>query len=1025
MKRSSGLHGVVVGAILVYQQNKHQATIPLDTLAWFAWLETATSFTFKDQVGSFTAHKTRASNGRGGWYWYAYRRWRGRLFNLYLGTSEKLTSQRLCKAVCDLNARTRNGLIEQPSFSQAGVFVADSTPLLNTKLHIPKLPLQHISRPRPLALLGQGMLRATTLISTPAGYGKTTLLAEWASTTTRPVVWISLEASENKPSLFLTYLIEALQLKHPDIEKALSYRSLEQAKLHDIMVNLLNCLATIPQETTIILDNYHVISNLAIHNTVKFLLDHLPAHVHVVIATRGSLPFSLTRQYVSGQVTELHADVLRFTTEEMYMLLTSALPSLTPDEIASLEQLTEGWAAGLQLAIQTALQEHHAPTHSIAAFAAHNRYLQSYMIKEVLAYQPKDVQTFLMYTVFLERLNSSLCGFVTGQTNAQELLEQLAREQLFLFPLDEQKGWYRYHHLFAETMRHYLEYTQPALFPLLHNRVSQWFEEQGMLEDAIDHSLLAQDVERAVRLIGHVAYSLLAKEEILTLQRWFAALPAQVVRADPQLCVIAAWLIFLTTQTPSFLAWLDAAEEALHSCEEAVSPVIAATLQGEIVALRAANKLYLSDINTAITTCKQVLASLPPDNLYARSLLLLMLGLAYQRGVNMSAAAQALSEAISSSQAIGHGLLLPYVMTAQAELYELQGHPFEAKNVYQQVLKLTNGRTGHPTGIAYASLGYLFWEWHNLDTARHYLLQAWDIGIQADNNNIVSETALWLVQLELDQGRTSEANYWLQQWERFIQKAGTYEVLSIVAALRAQISLEQGHLDDALLWMQNHMPSSEDDIVPRHEITYFVQVRTLIEAGRTNTDTSYMQQAMTLLERLRQTAEGVGRTKTLIGTLIYQALVYYFLEDLEGALAVLERALLLAEPGRYIRVFVVKGDPMLKLLRRVRDRYKAYKSQECPINLAYVRRLLATFPQPAARIEPMASSETYPLLEPLSSREREVLRLVAAGRKNQEIAKELVVVTGTVKAHINSIYRKLAVNSRMQAVARARALHLL
>ncbi|GHO91558.1 hypothetical protein KSF_016060 [Reticulibacter mediterranei] len=246
-----------------------------------------------------------------------------------------------------------------------------------------------------------------------------------------------------------------------------------------------------------------------------------------------------------------------------------------------------------------------------------------------------------------------------------------------------------------------------------------------------------------------------------------------------------------------------------------------------------------------------------------------------------------------------------------------------------------------------------------------------------------------------------------------------------MAALRAQISLEQGRLDDALVWMQNHMPSPENDIVPRNEIEYFVQVRTLIDAGRTYADKLYMQQAMILLEHLRQVAESSGRTKTLIGTLIYQALVYYFLEDLEGALAVLERALLLAEPGRYIRVFVVKGDPMLKLLRRVRDRYKACKSHECPINLTYVRKLLATFPQSTSRIKPMTDREAYTLLEPLSNREREVLRLVAAGRKNREIAKELVVVTGTVKAHINSIYRKLSVNNRMQAVARARALHLL
>ncbi len=989
---------------------------------WYEWLNTrdACSFAYRAAHCAMTA---RREERHGGWYWYGYRLHGARMRKVYLGKAQELTPRRLDEAARKL-AGPRSHAGNPPGKEEISA-AQSAPPLLRTRLAVPPTPEHLVARPRLLqALQPGGTLRLLTLLCAPAGWGKTTLLSEWVIEKKLPAAWISLHMEENDPANFWAYLLEALRLRHPGIQEPPLSQSPRQTRLQDVLAELINRLAALKRDVTIVLDNYHVISNQAIHDAIKFLLDHLPPHVHLVIATRGTLPISLARLYMNGQVAELRADTLRFTSQETRSLLAALAPEITSDEIAALEECAEGWPAGLRLALLT-LQENRHAADDITSFAARNHYLQRYLIEEVLDCQPTEIQAFLLHSAFLDRFNAALGGAVSGLANAQEILEQLEREQLFLFPLDEQRDWFRYHNLFTKALCRYLECTQPALLPVLHRRASQWFEEQGVLDEAINHSLAAQDVERAAALIEKIAYSLIAREEVAALQRWLDALPLNVIRASPQICVISAWLIFLTTQAHSFVFWLDTAEEALHACEHNISPAAAAALYGEIVALRAANKLYLSDVSRAVSTCNQVLASLPPDNHYARSLVLLMLGLAYQRGVNVAAASQALAEASSSSRAIGHGLLLPYVMIAQAELYELQGHPFEAMRLYYQVLKLTNGRVGHPTGIAYAALGYLFWEWQDVETARQYLRLAWDVGMQANNNNVISETALCMAQVELAQGNTGEADYWLQQWERFLQEAGTYKVLSIVWALRARLSLEQGRLDDALLWMQRHMPGCEEAISPRHEIEYFVQVRVLIAAGRVYTRGSYLRQAMTLLEHLREHAETIGRTKTLIRVLTYEALVLSFQEDTEGALAALERALALAEPGRYIRVFVDKGDAMAKLLRLLRDRYKACKPQERPINLAYVRRILTAFTQPVPAIQAPAASEEGPLVEPLSWREREVLRLMATGRKNEEIAKELVVVTGTVKAHINSIYRKLSVNSRVQALTRARALHLL
>jgi LuxR family maltose regulon positive regulatory protein len=369
-------------------------------------------------------------------------------------------------------------------------------------------------------------------------------------------------------------------------------------------------------------------------------------------------------------------------------------------------------------------------------------------------------------------------------------------------------------------------------------------------------------------------------------------------------------------------------------------------------------------------------------------------------------------------------------MISQAELYESLASPFQSLKLYQQVLKLTNGRAGHPSGIAMASMGYLFWEWQNLEVARKYLLQAWNMGQEIRSSNVIFNSGFWLALLSQAQGHTHEADSWLQRLDTHMQEAEVFDGTEMVNAFRALFALEQGRLEDALLWVQRRPGFSEDETFLHEDTEDCILVRILLAAGRTYGEAPYLHRAQVLLEHLRKSAEAIGKKKLLIEVLALQALLLQQRGDIAGALTLLEQALVLAEPGRYIRVFVDKGDAMAMLLRQIRDQYKTRKAGNPRLNLAYVRKLLTSFMPPATHSElpiPLLQLpvEDVPLLEQLSWREQEVLRLMAAGRKNQEIARELVIVTGTVKSHTNSIYRKLAVNSRVQAIARARALHLL
>jgi len=794
------------------------------------------------------------------------------------------------------------------------------------------------------------------------------------------------------------------------------------------IVSLLNELASSLVEMTIILDNYHLIENSMIHNALTLLLDHLPLHIHMIIASRSEPPFLLARLRASGQTMEVRTNALRLTRVELEQLLTHVLHlKPEPEELDELEERVEGWIAGLYLA-RSAVQGQMDGAHFLAACAGTNRHIQTYFLEEVLADLPQDIQTFLLSTVLFERCNGSLCVAVTGQENAAHLLEELACANLFLCPQAEQEGWYRYHPLFASALSHHVLRTQPELVATLHLRASQWFEAHTLPLDAIKHALTAQDHARAATLIEGIAPTLISEGKLTLLRNWLDALPEEVVRSSPRLCISRVWQEFITSQPSTFILWVGAAEQALHRIEETLPLPTIATLQSEIIALRAIYTISFDDFSSAITSCHQALQHLPVGSYYLRGLILMLLGFAYMRSIDLGAAARVLSEANSNIQAARHAFLLPYVMMAQAELYETQGYPFQSAKLYRHILALETAQSVSSlflAGTAHVGLGNLLWEWNNLAESKHHLLQAWTMGKHTQTGVTLLHSTLLLALVAHAQGDNEAAQSWQQHLESIAQNAIYPESTEIIATIRARFALTEGRLGEALFWMREQN-QRDGELGNKHsELIDLTQARVLIAAGQAGIELCAGARALELLEHWYIVTDQAGRVRVLVEILILQALALQLQNDHADALRTLQRAITLAEPGRYIRLFVAEGDPLAKLLRHLLEQQRAWKASGQTTNIAYLSMLLKAFTQPDTFFLPTSRTESQPLFSPLSLREREVLHLIADGRKNREIADELVVVTGTVKAHINMIYQKLGVTNRVQAITRARSLGLL
>ena len=922
-----------------------------------------------------------------------------------------------------------------------------STPILATKLYIPPPRPNVVLRPRLIARLNEGLHGRLTLISAPAGFGKTTLLSEWIAGRKWPVAWLSLDESDNDLSQFLTYLVAALQTidNHMGAGMLSILQSPQPLPAELFLTSLINAVAEAPQQFILLLDDYHRIEARPIHNALTFLLDHLPPQMHLAIASRSDPPLPLARLRGQRRLTELRAADLRFTPDEAATFLNQMMGlDLSAADVAALESRTEGWIVGLQMAALS--MQGRADTASfIRAFTGSHRFIIDYLVEEVLQRQPERVRDFLLQTSILDRLSGPLCDAVASQGDGREMLEALERGNLFVVPLDDQRQWYRYHHLFADMLQARLIKEQPDLAPVRHWRASEWYEQNGLPADAIRHALAAEDWERAARLVELAWPAMRKRRQEATMLGWVKALPDSLIRARPVLSVVCAWALLDGGELEAAEARLLSAEQWLGTAADgrerpqAAAPTMVVvddaqfrSLPASIANARAYRAQALDDIPGTVTYARQALEFLQEGDYYERGTTAALLGLAYWASGDLEAAYRSFADGLDSLQR-GGGILIRIGGTViLAHIAVAQGRLHEAERIYEQALQLATAQ-GEPalqgTAELYLGLAELHRERGDLDSARQHLLRGKALGEQA---SLPGYEYLWCVVQALiteAEGDLDGALDLLNQAERLFYRSPIPDVRPI-AALKTRVLVARGRLAEALAWVRARGLSVDDDLSYLREYEHITLARVLIARYRRDRAESAIREAVGLLERLLQTAEAGERTGSAIEILAQLALAHAAQGDVSSALLPLSRALRLAEPEGYARIFVDEGAPMAELLAQSAER----RAQSDPIRM-YAERLLSAFPAEQrgemshpSQAEAVLRSTLEPsnaLVEPLTERERDVLRLLETELSGPEIARELTIGLSTVRTYTKSIYRKLNVNSRRAAVKRASELDLL
>ncbi|CAG0935245.1 HTH-type transcriptional regulator MalT [Thermoflexales bacterium] len=907
-----------------------------------------------------------------------------------------------------------------------------SIPLLSTKLFIPPPRPGLVARLRLLDKLNAG-LRAgqrLILIAAPAGFGKTTLLSAWIDQITAcasppRAAWLQLDPGDDDRVRFMRYLIAALQTI--DARWGQTAQAMLQAPLSAdgdqalaaALAALINDLAAQPQQSVVVLDDYHLIQSRPVHDALTFLLDHVPPIIQFVVAGRADPPLPLARLRATGQLTEIRAVDLRFTPDESAIFLNETMQlDLTRDQIAALDQQAEGWIAGLHLAalaLQGTLSRQGRRDFNafLESFSGRNRYVLDYLIEEVLSRQADDVQDFLLRTSILDRLTGSVCEALTDRPHGETRLAALEQANLFIEPLDQDRTWYRYHPLFAEFLRSRLQQRLSVSTVLeLHRRASGWYTQHGLWHEAIAHALRAQDYDHAAALIEQIARETwIMRGESGTLLAWISALPQAIVIARPRLRTIHAWALMA-----------DGQREAAAACAQQVidtTPPDQTELIGEAEAISAIITALHSNVPRTIELAQRALEHLPASDHFLRGLVALQLGLAYDTAGNLSAAGRVYTEAT----VIGRTANLPFISLMAAiqlaDLKVVQGQLHEAAAAYQHA-----GQLGAEpdqqlpiVSMAYSSLGRVWYEWNDLDRATQYLQESISWGQRWAANDIRSTGLIYLAYVQLAQGQTAAAYDLLQQADRALHQRIVSPLSVDVARMhQARLALRLNDLPVALAW-------AEDYQARLPELPATLRVSGAATLARIWLVQGQAAGVCELIGPRATTLEAGGLIGSALEFHMLHALALHQLDRPEEARTVFTRALTLAEPGGYVRLFVDEGEPMRFLILDCRLRIEKSSAQLH----SYIDRLLTAFPaaqESAVQLQPSALSP-QPLIEPLSDRELEVLRLIAEGYANQEIAQRLVVALSTVKTHINNIYGKLAVQSRTQAVARARTLGLL
>lgn len=885
--------------------------------------------------------------------------------------------------------------------------------LLTTKLYAPAPRAALVARPRLLARLDAGLAGKLTLISAPAGFGKTTLVSAWLQASARPVAWLSLDEGDNEPTRFFTHLAGALHQVAPAVGESVPemFRAPHPPPLEGVVAALLNPLAAHPEPFVLVLDDYHALTHPPLHAAVAFLIEHLPPTMHVVLTTRHDPPLPLPRLRVRGQLTEIRAADLRFTEEEASEFLNPLMGlDLTGESVAALERRTEGWIAGLQLAALSLRGRADAPAF-IAAFSGDDRHVVDYLMEEVVARQPPDVQSFLLRTSILSRLTAPLCAALLAPQPArasQAMLERLDAANLFLIPLDSQRGWYRYHHLFADLLRYRLQREEPEQVPELHRRASAWFAEAGELEEAMHHALAIPDPALAADLLAEESEQLIAESHTSTLLQWMARLPPAELYARPYLSVGCAWALTLTWQADAAQTFLEAVEAALPTFSGFYQAKFGRTitreeLQGHLTAIRSFLVRLHGDVAGANRLAQLALEQLPREAAIARIAAGLSLGTTHLELGAWEEAQRALQEAAALAK---RTTLNPYAgleaLNVQGLVAALRGHLSEASAFYHEALRLgTRGQPLPATYSTHSALAQVHLLRHELPEATAFLERGQPLAAQMGRYEGVVEIHLLHAQVALAGGNLPLARTLVEQAEETMQaRRVPSDLLSQRLPTHVALHLAQGDTAAARALLDAHTPAPEGSGAGERFTRCHLWARLALAVGQPD-------KAQPWIERAEGLAQNLAVPGAAVIVLALHAAACHARRDTPQALDTLGRALSLAAPERIAQPFLELGAPMHHLLRLALAQ---------GLEPAFTTRLLATHAAPA----PLA-----PLHEPLTERELQVLRLLAAGLSSTEVATELLVAVSTVRSYIKTLHAKLDAHSRADLLTRAHHLGLL
>lgn len=923
-------------------------------------------------------------------------------------------------------------------------------PLLSIKLTMPPLPNALLSRTRLLDRLAEGRASKLTLLAAPAGYGKTTLLAEWLASA-KNVVWLTLDSNDNDPQRFWRYLTAALERKYPSIAAGLKpLLQMTPLPLEQIIAVVSNGLSAAANDLFVILDEYHTISNNVVQQSVSRLLDHLPLTAHLVIASRTTpaLPLALLR--ARNQVVEITLNDLRFHDDEIRVLLNEVLQlDLSPEEHALFSERSEGWIAGIHLMVQ-ALQSTPAirwmpPAQQRASLLRQingsHQFLADYFGEQVLAIQPPEIERFLLLTAVLERLSGPLCDQVIADHRLplEALAENsdhfpafyhdasqsvLERSDLFLVPLDNERRWFRYHRLFGEMLRDRLQRTSPDLLATLHQRAARWYEQQEQPAAAVEHVLAAGNTSWAARLMEASAHDLLMRGDMRRLRRWMSALDATHVRAHPRLLLAQAWIAVMSGD-------IEAATRALAEGSALAEGDIVeqARYAFECLGINAIAQVLSGNIETAERTARDAIAQLAADELFLRSVFSLVLSsVALLRG-NLDEANRLFLETARVGWASGSLFITLAALHPLAEVHIQRGQLDWARKMYEHALQYSVDSYSQPLpigGAIFIGLGDLLREQNDLHDAEQMLLNGIALGNELDGYATFAGYAA-LTRLYMARGDIAAARNALQQAAQLMAQGFCPPDDSLIAVLTAQLALAQGDIISASQWLGKlrtgsaHTNQHPFPCHHSHALTNRVFVQLLLAQGRAD-------EALVLLDTLLPEAHGESVQGDLIALLALQSAAYYTIHDREAALTTLEQALRLAAPSGYVRTLLDLGAPVVTVLRAANALAREGSSLATRMPLDYIDHLLSVSP-PAAPALPIVVRELEEQNNSsqglLSARELTILRRIAAGLSTSAIANELVVAPSTIKTHIKNIFAKLEVHNRVQALARAQELHLL